>query len=48
MNTVPAYPDHVYFTVDDLEAALDRCRKAGCQKLDDTLLPNWQYRLGWR
>ena len=30
-------PDHVYFAVDDLEAALDRCRKAGCQRLDDTI-----------
>jgi catechol 2,3-dioxygenase-like lactoylglutathione lyase family enzyme len=27
-------PDHVYFAVDDLEAALARCRDAQCRRLD--------------
>ena len=30
-------PDHVYFAVDDLEAALERCTKAGCKQLDDAI-----------
>lgn len=28
-------PDHIYFAVDDLEACLERCRGAGCGRLDD-------------
>jgi predicted enzyme related to lactoylglutathione lyase len=29
-----ANPDHLYFAVDDLESALERCRGAGCKRLD--------------
>jgi catechol 2,3-dioxygenase-like lactoylglutathione lyase family enzyme len=31
---LPPNPDNVYFAVDDLEAALTRCREAGCKRLD--------------
>jgi catechol 2,3-dioxygenase-like lactoylglutathione lyase family enzyme len=27
-------PDHVYFAVDDLEQTFERCRAAGCERLD--------------
>src|SRR5262245_66196384 len=27
-------PDHIYFSVDDLEATFARCRAAGCSNLD--------------
>ncbi len=30
-------PDHVYFSVSDLEATFARCRDAGCAKLDDAI-----------
>jgi len=31
---LPPNPDHVYFAVDDLEAAHKRCTEAGCKRLD--------------
>jgi catechol 2,3-dioxygenase-like lactoylglutathione lyase family enzyme len=34
---LPPNPDHLYFSVDDLEAALSRCQRAGCRRLDDTI-----------
>jgi uncharacterized glyoxalase superfamily protein PhnB len=30
-------PDHVYLAVDDLEAAHDRARGAGCRRLDERI-----------
>jgi catechol 2,3-dioxygenase-like lactoylglutathione lyase family enzyme len=30
-------PDHVYFAVDDLEAAFDRARDAGCGELEPAI-----------
>jgi predicted enzyme related to lactoylglutathione lyase len=27
-------PDHIYFAVDDLESAHERCKSAGCKRLD--------------
>jgi uncharacterized glyoxalase superfamily protein PhnB len=30
----PANPEHVYFSVDDLEAYFSRCRAANCRRLD--------------
>lgn len=30
-------PDHVYFAVSDLEATLERARRAGCGRLDDEI-----------
>jgi catechol 2,3-dioxygenase-like lactoylglutathione lyase family enzyme len=30
-------PDHIYFAVDDLEAAFARCREAKCKRLDDKI-----------
>lgn len=34
---LPPNPDHVYFAVDDLEAAFARCREAACARLDETI-----------
>lgn len=34
-------PDHVYFAVDDLEAAHERCRAAGCGRLDEIATRPW-------
>ncbi len=34
---LPANPDHVYFSVDDLEATLARCQEAGCQRVDERI-----------
>jgi len=34
---LPANPDHLYFSVDDLEAAFLRCQHAGCKQLDDQI-----------
>ena len=31
---LPANPDHLYFSVDDLEAAFRRCQHADCKRLD--------------
>ena len=30
-------PDHVYFAIDDLEAAYERAKSAGCQWLEDAI-----------
>jgi predicted enzyme related to lactoylglutathione lyase len=30
-------PDHIYFAVDDLEAAHARAKSAGCRKTDETI-----------
>src|SRR6476646_1905827 len=30
---LPPNPDHIYFAVDDLEAAHERCKGAGCKRL---------------
>ena len=32
---LPPNPDHLYFSVDDLEAAFRRCQDAGCKRLDE-------------
>jgi uncharacterized glyoxalase superfamily protein PhnB len=32
-----ANPQHLYFAVDDLEAAWGRAKRAGCLKLDDRI-----------
>jgi predicted enzyme related to lactoylglutathione lyase len=34
---VPPNAEHVYFAVDNLEAALDRCHAAGCKRVDDEI-----------
>jgi uncharacterized glyoxalase superfamily protein PhnB len=34
---IPANPEHLYFAVDDLEAAFSRCQKAGCARLDQSI-----------
>lgn len=34
---LPPNPDHIYFAVDDLEAAFRRCRSAPCRRLDDCI-----------
>lgn len=34
---LPSNPDHIYFAVDDLEAAFERCRDAGCKRLDEQI-----------
>jgi catechol 2,3-dioxygenase-like lactoylglutathione lyase family enzyme len=34
---LPANPDHLYFSIDDLEAAFLRCQQAGCKHLDDQI-----------
>ena len=30
-------PDHVYFSVDDLEATFERCKDSDCQSMDDAI-----------
>lgn len=30
-------PDHVYFSVDDLEAVFERAKEAGCASIDDRI-----------
>lgn len=32
-----ANPDHIYFSVTDLEGTFSRCREAGCKKLDESI-----------
>lgn len=34
---LPPNPDHLYFSVDDLDAAFRRCQGAGCKRLDDRI-----------
>jgi catechol 2,3-dioxygenase-like lactoylglutathione lyase family enzyme len=34
---LPPNPDHLYFSVADLEATLLRCQTAGCSRLDDSI-----------
>ena len=34
---LPSNPEHMYFAVDDLEATFERCREAGCKRLDDQI-----------
>ncbi len=34
---LPPNPDHLYFSVDNLEAAFLRCQHAGCKQLDDQI-----------
>jgi len=34
---LPPNPDHLYFSVDDLEAAFRRARRADCKRLDDRI-----------
>jgi catechol 2,3-dioxygenase-like lactoylglutathione lyase family enzyme len=34
-------PDHLYFAVDDLEACLDRARRAGCEDLGEIATRPW-------
>lgn len=36
-GTAQPNPDHVYFAVDDLEAAFERAKEAGCQWLEDRI-----------
>jgi predicted enzyme related to lactoylglutathione lyase len=35
---LPPNPDHLYFSVDDLDAAVRRCQHAGCMRLDCSVL----------
>lgn len=34
---LPPNPDHVYFSVGDLDATFARCREAGCKRLDESI-----------
>jgi catechol 2,3-dioxygenase-like lactoylglutathione lyase family enzyme len=34
---LPPNPDHLYFSVDDLEATFARCQQAGCKRLDEQI-----------
>jgi len=34
---LPANPDHIYFSVPDLEDTFARCHEAGCRKLDESI-----------
>lgn len=34
---LPSNPDHIYFSVADLESAHERCREAGCLHVDDSI-----------
>ncbi len=34
---LPSNPDHIYFSLPDLEAVFARCRKAECARLDDAI-----------
>ncbi len=34
---LPPNPDHLYFSVDDLDATFGRCKLAGCKRVDDQI-----------